>query len=126
MVTNFDPYHKWLGIAPKDQPPNLYRLLGIDMFGVDADVISLAADQRMAHLRTFQAGQNAGLSQRLLNEIATARVCLLNPEKKTSYDRKPRQQLGVRSETRASTNKNPAARAERSRSSTASLEASIA
>ena len=31
---NFDPYHKWLGISPKDQPPHHYRLLGIDLFEV--------------------------------------------------------------------------------------------
>ena len=29
---HFDPYHDWLGIAPKDQPPNHYRLLGVDLF----------------------------------------------------------------------------------------------
>lgn len=27
MGVPFDPYHKWLGIPPKDQPPNHYRLL---------------------------------------------------------------------------------------------------
>jgi hypothetical protein len=30
--TQFDPYRKWLGIAPADQPPNHYRLLGLDLF----------------------------------------------------------------------------------------------
>lgn len=82
----FDPYHKWLGIPPKDQPPNHYRLLAIDLFESDPDVISNAADQRMAHVRSFQTGQNADLSQRILNEIAAARVCLLDPEKKSLYD----------------------------------------
>ena len=28
----FDAYHEWLGIPPKDQPPNHYRLLGIELF----------------------------------------------------------------------------------------------
>ncbi len=28
MPDSFDPYHRWLGISPKDQPPNRYRLLG--------------------------------------------------------------------------------------------------
>ena len=32
MSESFDPYHKWLGISPKDQPPNHYRLLAIDEF----------------------------------------------------------------------------------------------
>ena len=82
----FDPYHKWLGIAPKDQPPTHYRLLGIDLFESDPDVIATAADQRMAHVKGFQAGQNAALSQRILNELAVAKVCLLNAEKKAEYD----------------------------------------
>ena len=38
-----DPYHKWLGISPKDQPPDHYRLLGIDRFESDPEVISSAA-----------------------------------------------------------------------------------
>jgi hypothetical protein len=29
-VSEFDPYRKWLGIPPKDQPPHYYRLLGIE------------------------------------------------------------------------------------------------
>ena len=82
----FDPYHEWLGISPKDQPPHHYRLLGIDLFESSANVISNAADQRMAHLRSFQAGKHAVESQKILNEIAAARVCLLNPAKKAEYD----------------------------------------
>jgi hypothetical protein len=29
-MSDFDPYYHWLGIAPKDQPPNHYRLLGVE------------------------------------------------------------------------------------------------
>jgi len=50
MPASFDPYHKWLGIPPEDQPPNLYRLLGIRRFENDPDVIEAAADQRTIHL----------------------------------------------------------------------------
>jgi hypothetical protein len=82
----FDPYHKWLGIHPKDQPPNHYRLLGIDLFEPDCDVIRDAALQRMAHIRTYQLGKNAALSQQILNELAAAKVCLLDPERKAAYD----------------------------------------
>ena len=83
---NFDPYHKWLGISLKDQPPHYYRLLAIDVFESDADVISAAADKQMAFIRSFQAGKNGQLSQKILNEIAAARVCLLNEAKKAQYD----------------------------------------
>lgn len=93
MSGAFDPYHIWLGIAPKDQPPNHYRLLGIDLFESDPRVIESAADRQMAHVRTFQTGPSSEYSQRLLNEIATAKVCLLRPEKKQAYDAALRQSL---------------------------------
>ena len=48
MDKSFDPYLKWLGIPPKDQPAHHYRLLGIEAFESDPEVISNAADQRMA------------------------------------------------------------------------------
>jgi len=82
----FDPYHKWLGVAPKDQPPNHYRLLGIDLFESDSDVIDAAANRQMAYLQQRATGKHAAVSQKLLNEIAAARLCLLNPEKKAGYD----------------------------------------
>lgn len=82
----FDPYHKWLGIPPEEQPPSHYRLLGLKDLEADPDVVQSAADQRMAHLRTFQTGQYADWSQRLLNEVASARICLLNAAKKAAYD----------------------------------------
>ena len=87
MANAFDPYHKWLGIPPREQPADHYRLLGVERFEDDADVISLAADQRMQFLRSFQNGERAKLSQQLLNEVAKAKVCLLDPDKKTAYDK---------------------------------------
>jgi tetratricopeptide (TPR) repeat protein len=86
MSEPFDPYHRWLGIPPEDQPPNHYRLLGIAPFEDQPDVIEHAADRQMAHLRTFQVGPHAVISQRLLNEVAAAKLCLLRPEKKAAYD----------------------------------------
>ena len=74
MPEQFDPYYKWLAIPPDDQPPNHYRLLGLSPFESDAELIGIAADQRMAHLRTFQIGKHSSLSQRLLNEVSAARV----------------------------------------------------
>lgn len=92
MTQAFDPYHKWLGIPPTEQPPNHYRLLGLTLFEGDVDAIESAADQRMAHVRTFQLSQHTELSQRLLNDAA-ARVCLLKPGEKIAYDRKLRDHL---------------------------------
>jgi len=87
MMEGFDPYHKWLGISQKDQPPNHYKLLGVDLFESDLDVIDNAAEQRMLHVKRFEAGQHGALSQQLLNEISFARVCLMNGAKKREYDK---------------------------------------
>ena len=86
-MSQFDPYYVWLGIPPKDQPPNYYCLLGIERFEADPKVIESAADRQMAHVRTFQAGQHRDASQKILNELSTARGCLLVPETKAAYDR---------------------------------------
>jgi hypothetical protein len=92
MAEAFDPYRKWLGIPAQDQPPHYYRLLGLELFEPDADVISNAVDGRMTQIKTFQAGKYSAFSQKILNEIAAARVCLLNPAKKAEYDRQLRAQ----------------------------------
>ncbi len=96
MADSFDPYYRWLGIRPEEQPPSHYRLLGIQEFEDNPDVIEAAADRQMAHLHTYQSGRHAEQSQKLLNEVASARVCLLNPEKKAGYDRNLRKHLAVK------------------------------
>ena len=85
MSHEFDPYYKWLGIPPSAQPADHYRLLGIQKFEDNADVISHAADQRMAHVRTFQTSEHSKASQQILHELATARLCLLDARKKSSF-----------------------------------------
>lgn len=90
---HFDPYHRWLAVPPKDQPPNHYRLLGLELFENDPDVIADAAEQRMAHVRNYQLGKYMALSQRILNELAAAKVCLLNPQEKAEYDQTLRAKL---------------------------------
>lgn len=88
MSDSFDPYHIWLGIPPKDQPPNHYRLLGLQDLEENTDVIDAAANRQTTYLHEMAAGPNRKESQQLLNEIAAARRCLLNPEKKAEYDGK--------------------------------------
>ena len=98
MAEAFDPYYKWLGIPPEDQPPNHYRLLGIKLFEADADVIANAADQRMVYIRTLQTSEHPDLSQKILNEISAARVCLLDPDKKVQYNQEVRERLQLKPE----------------------------
>jgi hypothetical protein len=95
MSEAFDPYRKWLGIPPKDQPPHHYRLLGIAAFEDDPDVIENAAARQMAHLRTYKTSKHAVQSQRLLSEISAAKLCLLSPETKAAYDGHLRQTLSA-------------------------------
>ncbi|HVA49473.1 MAG TPA: serine/threonine-protein kinase [Pirellulales bacterium] len=92
MSEHFDPYHQWLGVPPKDQPPHHYRLLAIDFLEASADVIANAADRQMAHVRTFQTGKHGQESQQLLNQLAAARICLLDAAKKAEYDRRLKSQ----------------------------------
>ncbi|GEM_PF-6453234 len=88
----FDPYHHWLGIPPEEQPPNHYRLLGIKPFETSISAIRNAADQRMAFLKSLQTGEHVQFSQDLLNQVAQAKLCLLDPDKRLAYDARLRQQ----------------------------------
>ncbi len=82
----FDPYHKWLGISPDQQPPTLYQLLGISPREQDPEVIEEAAIRQTAHVRTYQNGPYAQECARILSEIARARATLLDPAKRRAYD----------------------------------------
>jgi hypothetical protein len=103
MPDDFDPYYKWLGIRPEDQPPNHYRLLGIELFESDPEVIEAAAQQRIAYVKTYQLGKHLAVCQRILNEIAEAKACLLDVRTKADYDRQLPQQLGVQEGQRLAT-----------------------
>ncbi len=82
----FDPYHIWLGIPPHEQPANFYRLLSLSNFEDNAEVIALATERQVSHVRMFQSGQHSVLSQKVLNELTKAELCLTHPEKKAAYD----------------------------------------
>ncbi len=62
---DFDPYYKWLGIPPPEQPPNKYRLLGITIFESDPEVIEAAVQRQISHVRTYSLGPHAERSQEL-------------------------------------------------------------
>ncbi|MGD0783826.1 MAG: hypothetical protein ABSA30_13305, partial [Candidatus Aminicenantales bacterium] len=96
MPQAFDPYHRWLGIRPEEQPASHYRMLGLAVFEGDPEVIRDAAAQRMAHVRTYQLGPNSVISQRILNELGAAKACLLNPQEKAVYDEQLRTEISRR------------------------------
>ena len=87
MARVFDPYARWLGIAPQDQPPNHYRLLAISRAEQDPQVIRAAADRRMDQLQAFESDDRPELIERLLGEITRAHDTLVNPHARAKYDR---------------------------------------
>lgn len=89
----FDPYSQWLGIDAAARPIHHYTLLGLPLFEADPNRIAAAADERMRHVRQFQSGPRGSYTQRLLNELATARICLLSPVSKANYDQQLHQYL---------------------------------
>ena len=94
-MAQFDPYRKWLGIPSDEQPANHYRLLGVELFESDPEVIQTAADRQMAYVAKCAQGPYVKLSQKILNELSAARVCLLNEAKRQAYDAKLRQSKGA-------------------------------
>lgn len=82
----FDPYHKWLGIPEGERPPTHYQLLGVARDERDHDVINAASVRQSAYVRSFQLGAHADDATRVLNELAAATVCLLDPKKRAAYD----------------------------------------
>ncbi len=55
-----------------------------------------AVMRQSAHLKTYELGQQAALTQKLLNEVSAAKVCLMDPQRKAAYDARLRQELDPR------------------------------
>ncbi|MGO8750100.1 MAG: SUMF1/EgtB/PvdO family nonheme iron enzyme [Thermoguttaceae bacterium] len=91
--SDLDPYYLWLGIPPQEQPPNHYRLLAVQVFESNPEVIREAVMRQSGHLRTYQLGKHVALTQKLLNEVSAAKVCLLDPQRKAAYDARLRKEL---------------------------------
>ncbi|MGE0755666.1 MAG: FHA domain-containing protein [Pirellulaceae bacterium] len=102
-MTDYDVYYMWLGIAPEEQPPHHYRLLGIPLFEQNTDVIAIAAEKQLSHVKRLAVNQYTQVGQRLLDEIATAKLCLLRPEKRAAYDAQLRTTLESRPQPKSPT-----------------------
>ncbi len=98
MAAQFDAYHKWLGIPPKDQPPNHYRLLGLTEFTNDPAVIQSAADRQIAHLQTIPPTADcADVLRQVMQQVKAAELCLLDAGHKAAYDQQLKSQRAARS-----------------------------
>jgi hypothetical protein len=89
----FNPYCEWLAIPPCSLPPSHYQLLGLKQFESDPDKIQRAALNQIARLRVHQAGPHSDLTQKLMNDVALARITLSDGIKKEEYDRQLRQSI---------------------------------
>lgn len=89
----FDPYYMWLGIGAEEQPANYYRLLDVKTFESNSEVLDTGFQRRMAYLRGIKSGDRLEHAERIKNELAEARHCLLNHAKKTTYDVELKRQL---------------------------------
>lgn len=69
----FDPYHRWLGIPPHEQPASHYRLLGLATFESDQDVIEEAAHRQIRYVKRYAAGEHRVAANKILNELAKLR-----------------------------------------------------
>ena len=86
MAEELDVYRDWLGIKEPDRPLNYYQLLRLSRFEDDAAKIREHYRKLNAHVRKYSSGQYAKLSQKLLNELARAMLCLTDARRKTEYD----------------------------------------
>ena len=73
MSLGFDPYQKWLGIRTEERPPMISDF-GISGIQEDRETIVHAADRNRG-CRRFQWGSYQPRSQRILNELAAAKLC---------------------------------------------------
>lgn len=86
MAAGFDPYHHWLSIPPAEQPPNHYRLLGLQAFESSVGVIENAASRQLMHVRRHLQTPLRPYALMLIRELEVARICLTDGEAKRVYD----------------------------------------
>ncbi len=94
MPIEFDPYLEWLGIQSTERPLDHYALLGLTRFESSEALIDQHSVQRIELLQDIATGsEQVEISQKILNEISAARVCLLDRQKRTKYDLQLKKQL---------------------------------
>lgn len=73
----FDPYSKWLGIAPGPRPPGPEVLLGLPAGATDRDQILDAAVKQKERLDSLTLSKHSRLADRLTKEVSAAVSLLL-------------------------------------------------
>jgi hypothetical protein len=86
MAERLDVYRDWLGITETPRPLDYYQLLRLPRFADDTQKIRTHYRKMNAHVRKFATGDYAAESQKLLNELARAMLCLTDLQRKREYD----------------------------------------
>ncbi len=82
----FNPFREWLGRETGREPSSHYDLLGIANNEIDGELIARRADALTARIRQFRPGPYIAAWQRLLDAVAEAKECLVDPTRRTAYD----------------------------------------
>jgi len=78
--------HEWLAIPLEEQPADYYRLIGVNCFEADMNIVIGAAEQRLRFLSQFDAPEQIAVASEIRELIEAARNHLLSPSAKQSYD----------------------------------------
>ncbi len=86
MSEQLDVYREWLGIKETARPLDYYQIMRLKQFEDNVPKIREHYRKMNAHVRKFATGDYARQSQELLNELATAMLCLTDAQRKREYD----------------------------------------
>ena len=86
MGKELDVYRDWLGIEDPTRPLSYYQLLRVKKFEDNATKIRSHYRKMNTHVRKYGAGEYGRQSQKLLNELAKAMLCLTDAKRKREYD----------------------------------------
>ncbi len=88
MNDRLDVYQQWLGIPPEEQPPDFYRLLGLARWESDAQLVSAAAQRRLAKVKQKATRQHLAVAQKLVRQIVRARATLMDARLRSEYNQR--------------------------------------
>ena len=96
MPQKIDPLEAWFGIAPEKQPPDHYRLLGLEQFEPNQDAISEGITKTKASLQKKAKAGYEEEAREVYELVKKAKLILQNPERKEIYDRLLKKQSGIK------------------------------
>ncbi|HEV3024728.1 MAG TPA: hypothetical protein VGX76_19765 [Pirellulales bacterium] len=87
-MDDFNAYRAWLGVTSDANPPNHYELLGLPLLRAEPAKVADAFRRQVARVTPHLSGEHGAIADRILAELAAAKVELLTPTTKRMYDAK--------------------------------------